>query len=57
MAKQKLPGENTEAFRKLKALRESGYDGPVDSDGNKVTSGPAFDILQDMRRRAEKRSK
>ena len=32
-------------------LRESGYDGPVDQDGRKVTSGPAVEILAAMRRR------
>ena len=32
-------------------LRESGYDGPVDQDGRKVTSGQAMDVLAAMRRR------
>ena len=32
-------------------LRESGYEGPVDQDGRKVTSGRAADILRSMRRR------
>jgi hypothetical protein len=32
-------------------LRESGYDGPVDQDGRKVTSGQAVDVLAAMRRR------
>ena len=40
------------AFQNLKALRKSGYDGPVDQDGNKVESGKAAEILADMRRRA-----
>jgi len=31
-------------------LRESGYDGPVDQDGRKVTSGRAAEILAAMRR-------
>jgi hypothetical protein len=31
-------------------LRESGYDGPVDQDGRKVTSGPAVKVLAAMRR-------
>jgi hypothetical protein len=39
-------------FQKLKALRDSGYDGPVDQDGNKVESGKAAEILADMRKRA-----
>jgi hypothetical protein len=32
-------------------LRESGYDGPVDQDGRKVTSGRAVEIVAAMRRR------
>ncbi|WP_185949286.1 hypothetical protein [Microbispora sp. KK1-11] len=40
------------AYQKLKALRDSGYDGPVDQDGNKVTEGQGAEILADMRRRA-----
>lgn len=55
MPRQKLPGEDTPAFRKLKELRESGYDGPVDQDGNKVTTGRAADILRDMRERADRK--
>jgi hypothetical protein len=31
-------------------LRESGYDGPVDQDGYKVTSGRTVEILAAMRR-------
>ena len=34
-------------------LRESGYDGPVDQDGYKVTSGRAVEILAAMRRRCK----
>jgi hypothetical protein len=41
----------TESVRKFFDLRESGYDGPIDKDGNKVTSGRAAGILADMRRR------
>ncbi len=33
-------------------LRDSGYTGPIDQDGNAVTTGPDADIL---RRMAEKR--
>lgn len=40
------------AYQMLKALRESGYDGPVDQNGNKVTEGGAAEILADMRKRA-----
>jgi hypothetical protein len=32
-------------------LRESGYDGPIDQDGFKVTSGRAAEALAAMRRR------
>jgi len=31
-------------------LRESGYDGPVDQDGRKVTSGRPFEVLAALRR-------
>ena len=31
-------------------LRESGYDGPIDQDGRKVTSGPTVEILAALRR-------
>lgn len=41
----------TEADTRFFDLRESGYDGPVDRDGFKVTSGRAAEILADMRRR------
>lgn len=47
---QQLPGTDTEAYRKFKALRDSGYTGPIDQDGNQVTSGKAAEILTDMRR-------
>ncbi len=30
-------------------LREAGYDGPIDQDGRKVTSGRAVEILAAMR--------
>jgi hypothetical protein len=38
-------------FEALKALRESGYDGPIDQDGNKVETGPMAEICGDLRRR------
>jgi len=44
--------DNNPTYQKLKALRESGYDGPVDQNGNKVTEGQAAEILADMRKRA-----
>lgn len=41
----------TSKDKKFFDLRESGYDGPIDQDGNKVTSGRAFDVLRHMRAR------
>lgn len=35
--------------RKFFDLRESGYTGPIDQDGNKATSGRAFEILGILR--------
>ena len=34
-------------------LRESGYQGPIDQDGHKVTSGRAAETLVAMRRRCK----
>lgn len=51
MANKKLPGEDTPAAKKFFALRKSGYKGPIDQNGNKVTSGRAFDILKALRDR------
>lgn len=51
MADGKLPGEDTPAFKKLTAMRKSGYTGPVDQHGNKVTSGRGQEILQALRDR------
>ena len=41
----------TPADRRFFDLRASGYTGPIDQDGNRVTSGRAFDILTSLRRR------
>jgi hypothetical protein len=41
------------ADRRFFDLRESGYTGPIDQDGNWVTSGRAAEILADMRRRCK----
>ena len=41
----------TAADKRFFDLRESGYGGPVDQDGRKVTSGRAAEILAAMRRR------
>jgi hypothetical protein len=41
----------TDADRRFFDLRESGYRGPIDQDGNKVTSGRAYDILAHLRNR------
>ncbi|MBP2323807.1 hypothetical protein JOF56_004192 [Kibdelosporangium banguiense] len=38
----------TEFDRKFFALRESGYRGPIDQNGNAVTTGPAADILRHL---------
>jgi hypothetical protein len=43
----------TEADRRFFDLRESGYAGPVDQDGRKVTGGRAADVLRAMRRAAK----
>ncbi len=40
----------TAADKRFFDLRESGYDGPVDQDGRKVTSGRAFEVLAALRR-------
>ncbi len=40
----------TEADKRFFDLRQSGYTGPIDQDGRKVTSGPAVEILAAMRR-------
>ena len=39
----------TAADKRFFDLRESGYRGPIDQDGRKVTSGRAADILRSMR--------
>uniref|UniRef100_UPI003F49AB00 hypothetical protein n=1 Tax=Actinoplanes sp. CA-151224 TaxID=3239904 RepID=UPI003F49AB00 len=41
----------TAADKKFFDLRESGYKGPIDQDGNKVTTGEAADILRRMAQR------
>jgi len=41
----------TAADKRFFDLRESGYGGPVDQDGRKVTSGRAVEVLAAMRRR------
>jgi hypothetical protein len=40
----------TEADGRFFDLRESGYTGPIDCGGQKMTGGRAFEILQRMRR-------
>lgn len=39
-------------YQELKAIRESGYDGPLDQDLKKVTDGRAVEILKALRERA-----
>ena len=41
----------TAADKRFFDLRQSGYTGPIDQDGRKVTSGRAADVLAAMRRR------
>jgi hypothetical protein len=43
----------TAADRRFFDLRESGYTGPIDRGGRKVTSGRAADVLAAMRRRCK----
>jgi hypothetical protein len=38
----------TDADRKFFDLRDSGYTGPIDQDGNAVTTGPDADTLRRM---------
>jgi hypothetical protein len=38
----------TPADKRFFDLRESGYRGPIDQHGNKVTTGPDADILRRM---------
>ncbi|GHE38649.1 hypothetical protein GCM10017673_46320 [Streptosporangium violaceochromogenes] len=42
------------AYRQLKKLRDSGYDGPADRDGRPVTTGRAAEILAALRERSAK---
>jgi hypothetical protein len=39
-----------DAARKFFELRESGYTGPIDQDGNAVECGPAAEILAALAR-------
>ncbi len=39
-----------EADRKFFALRNGGYKGPIDQDGNKVTKGKEYEILMAMQK-------
>jgi hypothetical protein len=41
----------TAAEKRFFDLRQSGYTGPIDRDGRKVTSGRAAEILKDMRKK------
>jgi len=40
----------TQADKKFFDLRESGYTGPIDQDGNKAETGRAASILASMRK-------
>jgi hypothetical protein len=43
----------TAADKRFFDLRESGYTGPIDQDGRKVTSGRAAEVLAAMRHRCK----
>jgi hypothetical protein len=38
------------ADEKFWDLRNSGYDGPIDQDGNKAETGPLAEVLDALRR-------
>lgn len=40
-----------ESGRRLYAIRDAGYMGPVDREGYPATSGPAVEMLRDLRER------
>jgi hypothetical protein len=47
MASRRVDGRaETAADKRFFDLRESGYKGPIDQNGNKVTSGRAVEILK-----------
>ena len=48
-ASRRIDGKpETEADKRFFNLRESGYKGPIDQDGRKVTEGRAADVLAAM---------
>jgi hypothetical protein len=48
-ASRRVDGQpETPANTRFFNLRESGYNGPIDQDGNKVTSGENAKVLRDM---------
>jgi hypothetical protein len=57
MAKSRNWDRSPESARdkKFHDLRDSGYKGPIDQDGNKVTKGEAVDILRRMAQRRGER--
>jgi hypothetical protein len=57
MAKSRNWDRSPESARdkKFHDLRDSGYKGPIDQDGNKVTKGEAADILRRMAQRCGER--
>lgn len=49
-ATRRIDGKpETDADRKFFDLRESGYTGPIDQDGNAVTAGPKVRIVDGRR--------
>lgn len=47
--------DNDPKYQELKAIRESGYDGPLDQNNKKVTSGKTVEILAALRETGSKR--
>lgn len=47
--RSKENGNLTEADKKFFKLREGGYTGPIDQNGEKAESGRAADILKSLR--------
>ncbi|GAA3039642.1 hypothetical protein [Streptosporangium longisporum] len=43
--------DNDPKYQELKTIRESGYDGPINQDGQKVATGRAAEIFAALRER------
>lgn len=44
-----MSDKKKESEKRFFALRNSGYKGPIDQDGNKVTKGVAYDMWKDSK--------